>query len=461
MRMRTLLGGITVVLTVSTTMATHGGGFAREGDDELRFAVIGDNRPGLLTTRQPYVHKLILKQIMARKPKAVFNTGDIIVGGTADSLTLRAMFQEFLKTCSILTVPLHVSPGNHEYFNRPSRRLYEEMIGKPFYSVDYGNCHFVLLCSEAEGHTSRLSREQLEWLERDLAGHRHQAHLFVFVHRPFYPVGPHAGDSFDKYPAHRDSLAALLLNYGVDILFAGHEHLYNDATHGGLRQIITAGGGAPLYAPPDSGGYFHFVLVTVRGQKVLTELVRVDDPYELATQALAGKRPAEALARMDEVLADSPEEAEAHLYKAVAHLQLSQFSRATQELVAFLKSEQRSAAAYERAGRILLKYGFWEQARALYREFANDKPAAPEAYLGLGECFLQLSLPDSAGLCLERAVALDSLAPRIRFMAGQLYESGKQIAQAVKHYRAAVRLSPKGTYGVRAAQRLRELDLGR
>ncbi len=457
MRMRTRLWGVLLVVAVTTAATWVRVGCACASDDELRFAVIGDNRPGWFTARQPYVHRLILKQIMARKPTAVFNTGDIIVGGTADSVILRRMFREFLRTCSVLTVPLHVAPGNHDYFNEPSRRLYEEMIGKPYYSVDYGNCHFVVLCSEEEGHVSRLSPEQLEWLKKDLAEHRQRQHIFVFVHRPFYPVGPHAGDSFDKYPARRDSLAALFLEHGVDILFVGHEHLYQDATHNGLRQVVAAGGGAPLYAPPDSGGYFHFVLVTVRGQEVVTEVVRVEDPFAQAEAALSHKRPAEVVQLMDKVLADDALQAEAHLYKAVAHLRLGQPLRAAQSIGEFLRSDERSVAAYERAGRILLKHGLWEQARAVYREFANDKPATPQAYLGLGECFFQLGLPDSAALCIERAVAFDSLAPRVRFLAGQLYESSKDTAAAVRHYQAAVRLSPGGSYGVRAARRLKEL----
>ncbi|MBC7187381.1 MAG: metallophosphoesterase [Calditrichaeota bacterium] len=460
-RVRVWLCGTAVVMGVA--LAAIGGSWSSSADDsgkELRFAVLGDNRPGTRTARQPYVHKLLLKELKARKPIAVLNTGDIIVGGTDDSLTLRRMFEEFMKTVSPLEVPLHVAPGNHDYFNRPSRALFAEMVGKPYYSMDYGSCHFVILCSEEEGHVSRLSREQFLWLKRDLEAHRQMPHLFVFVHRPLYPVGPHAGDSFDKYPAHRDSLAALFLEHGVDIVFVGHEHLYHDATYGGLRQVITGGAGAPLYAPPDSGGYFHFIMVTVRGKEVLTEVVRVDDPYEKAEEAFRQRKPAEVLNLMDEVLNDSPDQSDAHLYKAVAYLQAREPGRAAEELAAFLKGEGRVAAAYERAGRMLLKHGLWEQARALYREFANDKPASPEAYLGLGESFFHLSYADSASLCLERAVELDSLAPKLRFLAGQLYENGKKVVEAIRHYQAAVRLGPETSYGLRAAKRLAELKPG-
>ncbi len=336
---------LTVMVAATFVGVAEGVLSSRRQSEELRFVVMGDNRPGTFTVRPPLVYSLLLKEIMSRKPMAVFNTGDIILGGTEDSLTLRRMFEEFRKATSVLTVPLHVAPGNHDHFNRPSRLLYEKLIGRPYFSVDYGYCHFVVLCSECEGQVSRIAGEQMQWLLCDLAQRNEAKHLFVIVHRPFYPLGPHAGDSFDRYPAHRDSLAGLLLAHGVKILFVGHEHLYHNATYGGLRQIITGGGGAPLYAPPDSGGFFHFVLVTVRGSEVQTEVVRVEDPYAKAAQALQNDDPPQALRLMAEVLRQEPDQTEVHLYLAVAHFLLGEPVRAGQELTTFLRHEGRTPAA--------------------------------------------------------------------------------------------------------------------
>ncbi|MDZ7392008.1 MAG: tetratricopeptide repeat protein [candidate division KSB1 bacterium] len=448
---------LAIVGCVAAGGVSHRASSAGAGQREFRFVVLGDNRPGIRTERLPFVYHLLLKEVMARRPVAVFNTGDIIIGGTDDSLTLRRMFEEFRRTSSILTVPLHVAPGNHDYFNRTSRALFQELIGPPYFSVDYGGCHFVVLSSECEGEVSRIIGKQLAWLQDDLVRHRGSEHLFVVVHRPFFPVGPHKGDSFDAYAANRDSVLALLVAHGAEILFAGHEHLYHDATYGRIRQIITGGGGAPLYAPPDSGGIFHFVLVKVSGKNVQTEVVRVEDPYEKAVRALEGNDARQALQLMQRVLQDSPDQAEAHLYLAVAHFRLGDRASGGQELAIFLEQEQRTVAAYEHAGKTLTTLGLWPEAFALFREFANDKPESPLPYLGLGQCFFRFSSPDSAALCLERAATLDSLAARVRYWAGEIYEKGGRLPDAIRHYRAAVRLNPSSSYGKRAAERLREV----
>ena len=44
----------------------------------------------------------------------------------------------------------------------------------------------------------------------------------------------------------------------------------------GVVYIITAGAGAPLYAAPEDGGFYHFVKVTVQGDRVTDEVVRIN-----------------------------------------------------------------------------------------------------------------------------------------------------------------------------------------
>jgi hypothetical protein len=46
-------------------------------------------------------------------------------------------------------------------------------------------------------------------------------------------------------------------------VFMGHEHLYNHSRRDGVDYFITGGAGAPLYAPPQDGGYYHYLVATV------------------------------------------------------------------------------------------------------------------------------------------------------------------------------------------------------
>jgi hypothetical protein len=41
----------------------------------------------------------------------------------------------------------------------------------------------------------------------------------------------------------------ILAKHHVDLLLAGHDHLYQRGEHGGIRYIVSGGGGAGLYKP--------------------------------------------------------------------------------------------------------------------------------------------------------------------------------------------------------------------
>lgn len=91
------------------------------------------------------------------------------------------------------------------------------------YSFDYGDAHFSILDSqlqeEAEWIPEMLTLQQ-EWLEKDLAG-TNKPWKLVFIHRPVYHNRPSAGDE-DL----RDALVPLFERYHVDVVFAGHDHVY-------------------------------------------------------------------------------------------------------------------------------------------------------------------------------------------------------------------------------------------
>jgi hypothetical protein len=62
----------------------------------------------------------------------------------------------------------------------------------------------------------------------------------------------------------------------VTMVFAGHEHFYLRQTIDGIPHIITGGGGAPLYAKDEDGGFYHYIFVTVDGDKVKAEVVDIN-----------------------------------------------------------------------------------------------------------------------------------------------------------------------------------------
>lgn len=141
----------------------------------------------------------------------------------------------FLNLLSKLRVPSFVVPGNHDMagiYNEPSRKIYEEMIGKRYYSFDYGDFHFTgidnsqmmeatpLIYLDIKGYDD-LEDAQLQWLESDLKRAQNRKLKFAFFHVPI-----NKGNSKFK---------EMLKKYNVDMAFFGHLHF--DAVYSKTKPI--------------------------------------------------------------------------------------------------------------------------------------------------------------------------------------------------------------------------------
>jgi 3',5'-cyclic AMP phosphodiesterase CpdA len=244
---------------------------------KFSFVVFGDNRAGDPTCDA--VYQEVLAAALERKPAFIVNTGDQI-----DKPGNIEHWKRFWYLSKNMSVPYFLTVGNHDAHVEVagSEETYKAQVDLPgnelYYSFVAGNSLFVVLDSYIKGEDKRITGEQFKWLERVLAAST-QKHTFVFVHHPLYPEkgkGKHHGNSLDRYKEDRDRLQALFVKHQVTAVFMGHEHLYLRKTVDGIPHIIAGGGGAPLYAKDEDGGFHHFVSVTVDGEKVSGEVVDVN-----------------------------------------------------------------------------------------------------------------------------------------------------------------------------------------
>jgi predicted phosphodiesterase len=239
---------------------------------KFTFVVIGDNRSG------DDVYRKLVSMIVERKPDFVINVGDMIAtpGDTRQ-------WTGFWDMSRPITMPYFLSVGNHDVHSMVplSEKIYKEQVDLPgnelYYSFRAGKSLFIVLDSCLDGQEKKVTDEQYRWLEGVLATSSQQ-HTFIFIHHPLFPekyAGTHHGNDLDRYPAERDRFQSLLVRSNVDALFAGHEHYYSRKTIDGIMHIISGGGGAPLYAIEEAGGFYHFVVVTVDGGTVSGEVVDI------------------------------------------------------------------------------------------------------------------------------------------------------------------------------------------
>jgi len=181
----------------------------------LKFAVIGDNGTG---ERPQYELADQMTKAHATFPfDLVIMLGDNMYGSqrAADFVT---KFEKPYAPLISAGVKFQASLGNHDRPENASYKLWN-MNGDRYYSYVRGNVRFFALDS------SRMDPKQVEWIERSLRDAREDWKICYF-HHPLYSNAGRHGSSVDL----RVLLEPIFVKHSVDVVFAGHDHVYERLT---------------------------------------------------------------------------------------------------------------------------------------------------------------------------------------------------------------------------------------
>jgi hypothetical protein len=323
------------------------------------FIAYGDTRGRRDGVHEQYEHSLIvdamlrtIKELEAGPDpvRFVLQSGDAVVNGRDP----RQWNVSFIGLINRLTteggVPYFLAPGNHDVtgaaeLNAPGRLVGLEnylravsrlippngatrrLAGYPTYAFGYGNTFVIAFDSNIAEDSTQYAwvKSQLEGLDR-----QRYTHVVAFFHHPAFSSGPHGGAIVERPTAAvRARYMPLFRKHGVELLLTGHEHFfehwverYRDADGRARRidQIVSGGGGAPLYSyrgEPDLRAYvaaagadsvrlthlvrpgmepgdnaYHYLVVHVDGARVWLEVIGVDwgrnfQPYRTARTTLS------------------------------------------------------------------------------------------------------------------------------------------------------------------------------
>ena len=215
------------------------------GTKNWRFVVYGDSRT------YPDTHAKNVKQILSLKPGFILNTGDLVSQGKVYEQWKEQYFDPLRGLAD--NVPLFPCLGNHEqnadhYYNYIS---VPDENGESYYSFDYGNAHIISLNSNSRDAPFQPGEAQTEWLVQDLEAHQDAQWKMVFFHHPLFRCHPTRGIT-----AQRWVWQPIFEKYGVDLVFAGHDHYYQRTyavgnytgeSRRGVYHVISGGGGANTY----------------------------------------------------------------------------------------------------------------------------------------------------------------------------------------------------------------------
>lgn len=180
--------------------------------NSVRFAVIGDSGTG--DREQFQVAQLLETYRKIVKFDFVIMLGDNIYGGHK-AAEFRAKFEDPYKPLLDAGVKFYAALGNHDDPNE--ERLYKpfNMGGERYYSFKKDDVEFFVLDS------NYMDPAQLNWLDQGLQKSKAKWKVSYF-HHPLYSDGISHGPDLDL----RSQLAPLFQRYCVNVVFSGHEHVY-------------------------------------------------------------------------------------------------------------------------------------------------------------------------------------------------------------------------------------------
>ena len=202
----------------------------------FRFVAYGDSRTFASA------HAAVVKAIVASAPRLVLHTGDMTRDGTVASYWQTEYFAPAKPL--IATTPMYPSLGNHEKGTTNYYTYFSTPVGggtknEEWYSFNYGSVHFISIdtCT-----TYSVGSTQYNWLVNDLKSATAEWKV-VLTHYPTYSSGTHGGST-----TMQKVLVPLFEQYHVDMVFAGHDHIYERSLKSGIYYFVTGGGGAELYS---------------------------------------------------------------------------------------------------------------------------------------------------------------------------------------------------------------------
>ncbi|RJP26130.1 MAG: hypothetical protein C4536_16225 [Actinobacteria bacterium] len=222
-----------------------------------------------LVCGDPHGRTDLLAEIVgqAREDEFLVVAGDLTTGKGLQEM--QAM-KDYLDSTGIT---YYTVPGDND-MPRGDGSAYQAVFGPDYYSVDIPGAHLVFLDDAVQG--VGCPDEELAWLREDLAGVEEGELILAFAHvPPGAPVDMGKSGFVERETESSRAMQDMLAEAGAPVIYCGHLHAYMLYSSGPPRVVVTGGAGGNPHLSEQSGGYHHFLRVTVSGGEVSEEVIRL------------------------------------------------------------------------------------------------------------------------------------------------------------------------------------------
>ena len=209
-------------------------------DLSVKFAIIGDSGRG-----DKAQHEVAAQMVAYRerfKYEFVLMAGDNIYEGPATEEDYRLKFEEPYQQLLDAGVKFYAALGNHDDTNQIFYKPFN-MGGERYYTFSPPEDPLTRLDSSVRFFaldSTYLTVEQIRWFEKEVTESRSDWKI-AFLHHPVYTSGRYGLAARGI----RLALESTFVNGGVDVVFSGHEHIYQRAElQRGVLYFVTGGAGS-------------------------------------------------------------------------------------------------------------------------------------------------------------------------------------------------------------------------
>ena len=283
-------------------------------NNNFSFLVLGDSRDNMT------VWQTVANLANSKNTDFGLFSGDVV--GNSGTGTLWDSW--FSSGTSLLSKKLiYHCEGNHDSnANGNEATFLTQFIlpnNKQYYSFSYANAVFIVLNSEVPTDATQIS-----WMKTTLAANTDKIWKVVMFHKPFFTIGTHAADM----TSYKTTWWKVFDDYGVDVIFNGHDHMYERSkpinlnvstsapvsTYGsgvtqGRCQIVCGGSGAPLYTGTITNmidkysSTYHFCKINVVGSTLTDSTFdstgKLIDTFVLQKSATGVSQPLQTFHQID------------------------------------------------------------------------------------------------------------------------------------------------------------------